>query len=115
MSNLHALTQDYVAAFNACDIDAVSVCLADDFTLTDDSVRNLGPKRAALDFISSLFDGVSDKLAFTPRNIYVVDEKTSVIEFDLQLDAMHIEGVDVIKWRDGKMIAMHAYLNVLDL
>lgn len=110
--DLYALTADYIAAFNACDIDSVSLLLADDFSLTDNVVTDLTPKGKALSFINDLFKQANHTLNFKPRKIYVCDQ-TTLIEFDLKLNGMNIQGVDIINWRGSKMTKMHAYVNVL--
>jgi dTDP-glucose pyrophosphorylase len=104
-----ALTEEYVAAFNGKDIDKVATFFADDFMLTDPSVKVIG-KNNVLKYISGIFNSV-DSFAFEAKNIIVSSERCSVIEFVLNIDGSSFVGTDVIHWDDtGLMKVMDAYL-----
>ena len=107
---LKTLTQQYIDAFDRKDLAAVGALLAPEFTLEDPVVKRIEGKAAALDMMRGLFDGCA-ALSFRARNIYV-DGDTTLIEFTLALDATQLQGVDIIEWRDGKMVALRAYLDI---
>ncbi len=105
-----SLTQAYVAAFDARDLDAVAALLADDFSLEDPVVKRIEGKSACLDMMAGLFKSCTS-MSFKARNIFE-QGATTLIEFTLDLDAVHLQGVDVIEWREGKMHALRAYLDI---
>ena len=108
MNRIRALTEGYVEAFNARDIDKVASFIADGFELTDPDVTALTPKTAALDYINGLFAS-NETLSFIAHHI-VVEGNSSVIHFTLTLREVVLDGVDLIKWEDDVMTSMHAYL-----
>jgi ketosteroid isomerase-like protein len=108
MVDIRKLTEDYVAAFDACDLDQVAELLADGFELTDPDVTALNPKKKVLEYIKQLFDA-HQTLNFKSHSI-LVDEDMSVIHFTLTLDSIVLDGVDVISWKEQKMTHMKAYL-----
>ena len=108
---IRKLTEDYVAAFNAGDIDAAAALMSETFSLTDPGVTNLTPKAKVVEFVSGLFDNAGDKLSFLAKNI-IVEGDMSVIEFDIQLGDIIGTGTDVIRWDNGKMAEMRAYLTI---
>ena len=110
MVDLADLTQRYVEAFNSRDLDVIATMLHDEFTLTDPSVRGVGPKEKALEVIQGLFEMAGNSLSFSARNIYV-SGSTSFIEFDLELNGDELEGTDIIEWQGDKLIEMRAYVN----
>lgn len=108
MPDLRALTQSYVAAFDARDLDAVAGFFADDFALTDPEVTGLTPKGAVRDYVGGLFEG-NPELSFVAHDI-VVEGDRSVIHFTLTLGETVLDGVDLIRWAGDRMATMHAYL-----
>lgn len=108
MDNVRHLTEAYVAAFDARDLDKVASFLAADFKLTDPEVVDLTPKPRVLDYIAGLFKN-NPNLRFSARSI-VVGEGSSVIHFTLALQDAVLDGVDIIHWDQGKMVQMWAYL-----
>lgn len=108
--DMRARTEDYVAAFDARDIDRVGALMSDGFTLTDPSVSALGPRQAVLDYIAGIFESAGDSLSFAARTI-LCDGRTSAIEFTLRLGDKTFDGVDIISWGDdGLMTSMRAHL-----
>lgn len=107
---LKALTERYIAAFSAKDLDGVAGLIAEDFALEDPVVKRIDGKAAALEAVSKIFTGCS-ALNFSAKKIYQ-DGNTTFIEFILQLDATRLEGVDIIEWRDGKIVELRAYLDI---
>jgi ketosteroid isomerase-like protein len=105
-----SLTEQYVAAFGARNLDAVAALLSDDFSLEDPVVKRIEGKAAALDMMGKMFAGCQ-QLSFKARNIYV-DGATTLIEFTLQIDSTQLQGVDIIEWRGDKMHALRAYLDI---
>ena len=108
MSDLRSLTEQYVSAFHSKDLAAISVLMAEDFTLTDPSVSSLGPREKALQYIKELFDN-NPSLSFKARKI-LVDAPYSALHFAITLNGTIYDGVDMITWMEGKMISMDAYL-----
>ena len=108
MVDLRKLTEDYISAFDTCDLDRVAEFLADGFELTDPEVTALTPKKKVLEYIGELFDA-NESLSFEAHSIFV-DGNASVVHFTLILDEIVLDGVDVIAWQSGKMISMQAYL-----
>jgi ketosteroid isomerase-like protein len=107
---IRELTQAYVAAFNAKDIEAVGRLLADDVALEDPVVKRIEGKAAVLAAVAGIFASCTT-LEFTARNIFV-DGDASVIEFSLTLDATHLKGADIIDWREGRIAELRAYLDI---
>ncbi|MEO1004236.1 MAG: nuclear transport factor 2 family protein [Cyanobacteria bacterium J06638_7] len=56
-----------------------------------------------------LFEASGDTLSFTAERI-LADGDQSVIEFEIALGGDVLKGVDMITWRDGKMVSMRAHL-----
>lgn len=106
---LRALTEQYVKAFDAGNITDVGALFDDGFSLTDPGVTDLTPKSEVLNFIGGIFENAGEDLSFIAKNIFV-DGNNSIIEFDIQIGDFKGTGTDVIEWKDGKMIAMRAYL-----
>lgn len=108
MEDIRKLTEGYVAAFDACDIDKLATYMAAEFELTDPEVTELTPKNSVLSYINKLFEA-HENLNFQPHSI-LVDGDLSAVHFTLTLGTNVIDGVDVIKWKSGLMIKMEAYL-----
>ncbi|MTV39980.1 nuclear transport factor 2 family protein [Duganella radicis] len=105
-----ALTEAYIRAFDARDLNAVGALLTDDFSLEDPVVKRIEGKAAALAMMKGMFEGCK-ALSFRAKNIYV-DGATTLIEFTLDIDATHLEGVDIIEWQGDRMRALRAYLDI---
>lgn len=105
---LGLLTKKYVDFFNSKNIAGVAALLEDRFSLIDPHVKILNVKSDALDYIKKLFESNKD-LSFVANNIYV-DGNISIIEFTLNLGQKNYNGVDIIQWKDRKMVSMRAYL-----
>lgn len=108
MTDIRKLTEEYVTAFDARDLDRIARYFSDGFKLTDPDVIALTPKASVLTYIKELFDS-HDTLSFKALSI-IVDGDTSVIHFQLTLGALIFEGVDLITWQHNQMISMTAYL-----
>lgn len=108
MADIRNLTEGYVAAFDARDLEKVASFMAEGFSLTDPEVTGLTPKADVLSYIKGLFEG-NPNLSFIAHRI-LVDGGHSVIHFTLTLGETVLDGVDVIAWDAGKMTSMHAYL-----
>jgi hypothetical protein len=108
MHDLRRLTKQYVSAFHSKDLAAISILMAEDFTLTDPSVSSLGPKDKALQYIKELFAN-NPSLSFEAHKI-LIDAPYSALHFVITLNGAVYDGVDMITWMEGKMISMDAYL-----
>jgi ketosteroid isomerase-like protein len=108
MTDIRKLTVEYVAAFQARDIDKVGEFFSEDFKLTDPEVTALTPKSNVLDYIRDLFTE-HETLSFEAHSIFL-DGDASAIHFTLTLEELVLDGVDIIQWKSGKMTSMDAYL-----
>lgn len=107
---IRKLTEQYIAAFDGKDLAAIAPLLADDVALEDPVVKRIAGKQAVLDMMGGMFGGCQT-LSFRAKNIFV-DGNNALIEFTLDIDAVHLQGVDIIEWRDGKMHELRAYLDI---
>ncbi len=106
-------TKNYIYSFNEKDISSVGRILSEEFELLDPSVSVSG-KANALEYINGIFSNVR-KLSFLASDIYIPNETTSIIEFELYIDDKKLIGTDVIKWNEEKlMVGMKAYLFEID-
>ncbi|BCK25590.1 TPA: nuclear transport factor 2 family protein [Vibrio cholerae] len=109
LQKIKTLTENYVAAFNSKDLEKLATFFAEDFVLTDPSVKVNG-KKDVLEYIQGIFSSV-DSLTFKAKNIIVSNERKSVIEFSLIVNGSNLVGTDVIHWDNlGLMKVMDAYL-----
>lgn len=109
MTDIWKLTANYVAAFDARDLDEVEGFFSEKFELTDPEVTALTPKERVVEYIRELFDA-HETLDFE-AHLILVDGDKSAIHFTLTLGATVLDGVDIINWKCGQMTSMHAYLN----
>lgn len=110
MSDLIEKTKQYVTAFNNKDLDSAASLMDENFTLSDPGVKGLSPRKDVVDFIKTIFDASGDEFRFEAKNVWQSDDHT-FIEFQLDIGNDQLEGVDIIRWNDGKMVEMRAYLN----
>ncbi len=108
MNDIRKLTEGYVAAFNARNLDEVAYYLAERFELTDPEVTALSPKVDVLKYIGELFDAQTN-MSFE-AHLILIDDNVSVIHFTLTLGTLVFDGVDIITWEFQKMTSMKAYL-----
>lgn len=107
---LKNLTQNYIKAFDAKDLDAVAAMLDENFVLEDPAIKRVEGKIEALKAVQNIFNSCKE-LEFKAVNIFVEGE-VSIIEFNLRLDSTLLKGVDIIKWQSGKMLELRAYLDL---
>ena len=107
---LKNLSEKYISVFTAKDLNGLAVLMDENFVLEDPLVKRIEGKKLSLEAISKIFSGCNS-LSFTAKNIFQ-DGNTTFIEFVLDLDETRLEGVDIIQWHDGKMLALRAYLNI---
>lgn len=108
MLRIRDLSQKYVQAVDRGNLSAIGALFAEDFMLEDPAGRFCG-KQAVLDYMAGLLDGAEVK--FRASNIFTDQAAgVSVIEFDLTLGGKRLVGTDVIRWGDGKMCELRAYL-----
>ena len=111
------LTEKYIAFFNDKDVDSIIGLLHDDAILIDPINRFVG-KEEVTGEIKKIFESCKD-LSFSAKNIFYDNERqTSIIEFVIDiypakdLQAIHLEGTDVIEWEGDKIKNLRAYLNL---
>lgn len=107
---LKSLAKRYIAAFASKDLHLIETLMADEFVLEDPVIKRVEGKSLALEAINKIFKGCT-RLDFFAKNIFE-DENVTCIEFVLLLDDLRLEGVDVINWRNGKMVELRAYLDI---
>ena len=105
------LTEKYIAFFNDKNIDDTVALLHEDAVLTDPANQFTGKEEVSGE-IKRIFESC-EKLSFSAKNIFCDErEKTSIIEFTIDLDEVHLEGADIIQWQDNKIKELRAYLNL---
>jgi ketosteroid isomerase-like protein len=108
---LKELTENYIQAFTNKDIETISAMLNEQFVLEDPVVKRIEGKENALEAIKNIFASCSN-LEFKAKNIYVLEPDTTMIEFTLQLDSAHLQGVDIIEWQNKQLKELRAYLDI---
>lgn len=107
-SSIKKLTEGYVKAFAEKSLAQVMDYFAPSASLTDPSHSLIG-KEQIKTMLLDLFTQVKD-LSFIAKNI-LIDQKKSIIEFELTLDNKKFKGVDMIDWNNkGKITSLNAYL-----
>lgn len=109
MSDLLNKTQEYIQAFDAKDIEKLSYFFADESELFDPANPNgVRGKSNIIEMISGLFKEF-ELLKFKALNIFE-DHNTTLIEFSLTLNDKSLKGVDVVEWKNHKILSLRAYL-----
>lgn len=106
---LKILTKQYIEAFNNKNLDEIAKLLDENFILQDPVVKRIFGKNECLKAIENIFKS-ANKINFSAKNIYQ-DKDVTFIEFILTLDSLKLEGVDIIEWKDKKMVELRAYLD----
>ena len=79
------------------------------FKLKDPSISLEGCINVC-EYIEKIFNDVKT-FNFSSKNILVTDERSSIIEFELELDGKTFIGTDIIEWDEKlNMLSMNAYL-----
>lgn len=105
-NEIKILTQSYIKAFNDNNIDKLSLLIDDNVVLIDPSNKIEG-KVNLINFLKNLFD--SNSISFSSK-LLISEGDISVVHFDLQVNQDNLSGVDIIKWKNGKIISLIAYL-----
>ena len=107
--NLIKLTNRYVDLFNAKDITSLERMLDEDTILIDPENIFFGKEEVHAELARLLSH---DKIVLEATNIYRdLEKQTSFLEFKIQIDDLTLKGVDIIKWSDGKICRLSAYVN----
>ena len=85
--------------------------MCEDFDLEDPVVKRLEGRFKAIEAMENIFASCHH-LDFRAKNIYLVKPNTTIIEFSLQLDNTHLQGVDIIEWKNNKLKEIRAYLDI---
>ncbi|TKX30601.1 nuclear transport factor 2 family protein [Campylobacter estrildidarum] len=107
---LKELTKQYIKAFNDKDLEQISYLFDEKFVLEDPVVKRIKGKNESLKVIKDIFSSCKE-LHFEAKNIYQ-DNNTTFIEFIFILDDVKLEGVDIIEWKNEKMLELRAYLDI---
>jgi len=104
---LQLLTELYARFFNQRNIAALSALLAEDCILCDIGNDLIQGGNNILNFVNTIHDKNPD-LDFNPKTI-IASDSHSVIEFALRLSGHVLNGLDLIEWRDGKIVQIRVY------
>lgn len=107
--NKRRLTLSYIKAFNDKNIDEV-LLLCDENVYLKDPNNELFNKKELEDFLLEFF---KNDISFSAKEIITDDETKddhSVIHFALKVNDQIFHGADIIKWKNGKIISLIAYL-----
>lgn len=111
LKNAHdilSLTNQYIEAFNARDIDALEEIFSEKFELRDPYIKRIEGKVRALQFLKKFFSE-SKTVSFSAFCVGS-SSSTTFIHFHLSVDGKSLRGVDVISWVDGLMTGLTAYM-----
>ena len=109
MTNLINNTKEYIQAFDNKNLSLIEGFFNQDAMLFDPAnPKGVKGKENIINMISDIFKD-HDKLSFTDNNIFL-DKDTTIIEFELSLGQKKLVGVDIIKWKEGKIKELRAYL-----
>jgi len=104
-------TVQYAMLFEARDLDGIAGLLCDDVCFSDPNVRLVRGRGAVLEVYKGIFASAG-RIICTVRDVRA-DGDTTVLEFQLEIGSIQLEGVDVIGWRDGRIATLRAYVNAL--
>jgi dTDP-glucose pyrophosphorylase len=105
--DIRKLTDNYIQSFNRKRLADIIGMLHNDVILVDPENDIQGINNASK-MLENLFSSVND-LSFFAKNVFI-ENKTSIIEFELKLDQKLCRGIDVINWSDNKIKSLNAYL-----
>jgi len=109
MTNLLNNTKEYIDAFDNKNLSLIEDFFNQDAVLFDPAnPKGVKGKENIINLISDIFKEY-DKLNFIHNNIFI-DQDTTIIEFELNLGQKKLVGVDIIKWQEGKIEELRAYL-----
>jgi hypothetical protein len=107
--NKRQLTLSYIKAFNDKNLDEV-LLLCDENIYLKDPNNELFNKKELKDFLLDFF---KNDISFSAKEIITDDETKhnhSTIHFTLKVNDKTFDGVDIIKWKDDKIVSLIAYL-----
>jgi len=105
--SLRSLTELYVEFFNSRNIAGVKALLSQEFALEDPGFKRMEGKDKVIDYINDIFK--THHLEFKARKI-MVEDQSSLIEFELEIGEQRLKGVDIIEWENQKIKELRAYL-----
>ena len=111
---LKGLTQNYIDAFASKDLGAVMSIFSGDAVLEDPIVNRVVGKKSISEVIGRIFNEC-ESLNFGAKNIFEANGDVTIVEFVLEIDSVQLDGVDVIEWRNGKIIELRAYLDTKEI
>jgi hypothetical protein len=103
------LSQKFANSFNKKDTKGISTLLDNDFTLYDPDVKCVKGKEKVISLLSDQFSKTNN-LTYKVKNIFQ-EKDTTILEFQITLDDLVLDGVDFIKWKNNKMIELRCYYN----
>jgi hypothetical protein len=107
--NKRKLTLSYIKAFNDKNIHEV-LLLCDENIYLKDPNNELFNKKELKDFLLDFF---KNDISFSAKEVITDDETKhdhSTIHFTLKVNDETFDGVDIIKWKNGKIVSLIAYL-----
>jgi len=105
MKDIKNLTLAYIKSFNDKSIGQVLMLVDEDIYLKDPSSEFFN-KSQFQSFLEGFFE---NDISFSAKQV-ICEDNTSVIHFDLKVNDKTLNGVDIIKWEDGKIVSLIAYL-----
>ncbi len=105
MNEIKELTKQYIKSFDEKNIEEVLSLVTDDFELKDPA-NHIQGKEQCERFLKSVFENEID---FRALDIFV-DGDHSIIHFEIIFNGETLNGADIIRWDNGKMSSLVAYL-----
>ena len=108
-----ALLDQFTAALNACDLEAAMALVTDDIIFESTSPAPDGARYEGREAVAKVW---GDMLASTPDMHFTIEEQfamgddRAVVLWRYDWGDGHVRGVDIDKFRDGKLCESLAYV-----
>jgi len=106
MNDLEKITKKYFSYFSNKDLSLLKEVFDENIQLIDWNIKCFGIKNVLYEFKKIFLDFNNIFVQF--RNIYYLDE-TVICEIIIQLDELELKVVDIITFRENKIISINAY------
>lgn len=106
---LTSLMYRFAQCFTTKNAEGIGTLLAEDFSLFDPALKWLQGKDTVLDVLQKQFNETKF-IEYKIINTFE-DGETSILEFQMTLDDLVLNGVGVMHWKDGKMKELRCYYN----
>ncbi len=103
------LTLQFAECFNNKDAEGIRTLLAEDFVLYDPVLKCVrGRENGAKVFQKQLSE--TERVAYEVLHAYEEGD-TGILEFKITMDQEVFEGVDFLRWEEGKMVELRCYFS----